>query len=83
MMIHQALIRGSHASRLSNEVARELVHKVRNLATVAVYALETASHQSPARARAKHELIERSILGMVDLVESTLAPVRAGGGRGC
>lgn len=82
MTIHRPLESRSHASPLPHERSRELVHGVRNLAMVAVYALETIAQQSPASARAKHELVERSILGMVDLVESTLVPAKAGRGGG-
>lgn len=72
-----------HTSPPPHERSRDLVHGVRNLAMIAVYALETIAQQSPASARAKHELVERSILGMVELVESTLIPAKArrGGGR--
>ena len=78
MTIHRPMDNRRHASPLPHEQSRDLVHRVRNLAMVAVYALDTIAQQSPASARAKHELVERSIMGMVDLVESTLVPAKAG-----
>jgi Cft2 family RNA processing exonuclease len=78
MTSHRTMATKRHTSRhspeLSRELSIELVHSVRNLAMVAVYALETMAQQTPASARTKHELVERSILDMVELVENTLVP---------